>query len=870
MSTGSSGGIPPERILAPFGELDDPATPLTATEVADAVDCARRTAYNKLETLADRGELETKKVGARGRVWWRPSRVDGGAASDSETFRHESLISGALDAANVGVFVLDAELDVAWINEATERYFGLDRASILGRDKRELVREEISNAVGTSEAFVETVLATYRDNTYSEEFECHVAPGEGRKERWLEHRSEPIKSGPYAGGRIELYYDVTERRELERQLERQRDGLRNELDEVYERITDAFHTLDADWRFDHVNERAEALIGRTESELRGRYIWDVLPEAAERSFKDQFERAMETQESVTFEEHLPAADMWLEVHAYPSESGLSVYFRDISERKARGQELERYETILEAVGDPVYTLDSGGYLTFVNDAFCETFDVDREDVLGEYVSIAMADDDIERAREVIRGLLSADSRDSATLEYEMSMLDQTPTPVENNITLLPFGEEGTFQGTAGVLRDVTARKERELELQRQRAELTALNNLNSVVRDINEAVIEQSTRAEIERTVCDSLAESGSYRFAWIGDVDPKTHSIDPRMEAGVDGYLDAVRLSTDPDDPRGQGLAGEAARTKEMQATQHALDDPDFERWHEYAREYGYRSAAAIPIVHRDTLYGILGVYAERPEAFAGGEGEVIGRLSEIVGHAIASVERKRALMSDDVVEVKLRVPDRFDTIATDVSTDGTITLDRIVPLDNEVYLQYGTATEDAIPVLDALVEHRPHWEDVSFFDRRFGPARFEARLSDPPVLSLVASHGGALKEATIEDDDLHMTIHLSPNVDMRRIVDAIKEMYPATEMVTRRQITRSETAPARIRRVLTEELTERQRAALEVAFYSGFFEWPRKNSGEEIALSMDVSPTTFHQHLRKAEQKLLDGLLADDSASE
>jgi len=54
--------------LAVFENQDTPGTPLTTSEVADALDCARRTAYGKLEALADDGQLRTKKVGARGRV----------------------------------------------------------------------------------------------------------------------------------------------------------------------------------------------------------------------------------------------------------------------------------------------------------------------------------------------------------------------------------------------------------------------------------------------------------------------------------------------------------------------------------------------------------------------------------------------------------------------------------------------------------------------------------------------------------------------------------------------------------------------------------------------------------------------------------
>lgn len=72
------GHIPVEAALEVFDDRDDRARPLTATDVMEALECSRRTAHNKLQELVERGDLETRKIGARGRVWWVPleGRVD--------------------------------------------------------------------------------------------------------------------------------------------------------------------------------------------------------------------------------------------------------------------------------------------------------------------------------------------------------------------------------------------------------------------------------------------------------------------------------------------------------------------------------------------------------------------------------------------------------------------------------------------------------------------------------------------------------------------------------------------------------------------------------------------------------------------------
>jgi len=87
--------IAPADALAVFEAQDRPRTPLTAPEVADALGCARRTAYEKLVELTDRGALATKKVGARGRVWWRPASEDADVTpadgSDEDSTRQRTL-----------------------------------------------------------------------------------------------------------------------------------------------------------------------------------------------------------------------------------------------------------------------------------------------------------------------------------------------------------------------------------------------------------------------------------------------------------------------------------------------------------------------------------------------------------------------------------------------------------------------------------------------------------------------------------------------------------------------------------------------------------------------------------------------------------
>ena len=75
-------GIDPETVLDVFDAREDRARPVTASDVVDALGIARRTAHNKLNALVERGVLETRKVGARGRVFWVPLRDESDATRE--------------------------------------------------------------------------------------------------------------------------------------------------------------------------------------------------------------------------------------------------------------------------------------------------------------------------------------------------------------------------------------------------------------------------------------------------------------------------------------------------------------------------------------------------------------------------------------------------------------------------------------------------------------------------------------------------------------------------------------------------------------------------------------------------------------------
>lgn len=153
-----------------------------------------------------------------------------------------------LNSSKIGIFILAPDFSVAWANSILQHYFGLRGDEIIGRDKRQLVHDRIQNVVDNSETFVKKLFATYDNNTYIENFECQVFPGCGCGGHWLEHWSKPLEDGPYAGGRIEYYYDITTRKQAEQHLQQTHAGLEQQVREQARRLTENSRKLHEETR----------------------------------------------------------------------------------------------------------------------------------------------------------------------------------------------------------------------------------------------------------------------------------------------------------------------------------------------------------------------------------------------------------------------------------------------------------------------------------------------------------------------------------------------------------------------------------------------------------------------------------------------
>lgn len=128
---------------------------------------------------------------------------------------------------------------------------------------------------------------------------------------------------------------------------------REEIERILSSISDGFVTFDAEWRFTYMNRAAEQITGKSRAEVLGRAFWEIFPHARHNSTWGEFHEAKRTNKARSYESFNPQMGKWLGVRVFPNPTGLSVFFRDETERRRKDlqlQQAQRMETVGQLTG----------------------------------------------------------------------------------------------------------------------------------------------------------------------------------------------------------------------------------------------------------------------------------------------------------------------------------------------------------------------------------------------------------------------------------------------------------------------------------------------------------------------------------------
>ncbi|MDX1744991.1 MAG: bacterio-opsin activator domain-containing protein, partial [Halobacteriales archaeon] len=436
----------------------------------------------------------------------------------------------------------------------------------------------------------------------------------------------------------------------------------------------------------------------------------------------------------------------------------------------------------------------------------------------------------------------------------------------NKVDIAPIRDgDGEVTNYVGFQTDITARKEAEFEVKRERAQLDhLLSRINGLIREVTAALVESVTRADVEGAVTDRIASADIYDFAWIGEPDLSNDRIVPNAWAGdwdptADDLEVPLRGARDEDGGKYPDPVATAYETGELQV----ITDPDavaaFVATQPWMVDPGLQGIVAVPLVYRDTRYGVLTVYSTEVDGLNDRETVVLGALGRATATAINAIERGRILAADNVVELEFSIRDR-DLFFVDLSSR---TADPIV-YNGSVYKDDGTVlmffTTDASPdeVEQVVVDH-DDVRGVTLINQTDDGNLYEFSVAPDSIITVLAERGARTRSLTAEHGTSNVSVELPTEADARAILALLKDRYAEAELTAYRERERPPETKQEFIGQLKDTLTDRQLTALQRAYVSGYYEWNRPVSGDDLANSMGVARSTYHQHLRAAERKLI-----------
>ncbi len=228
------------------------------------------------------------------------------------------------------IVVLDENLLVCEANIPAEKLFGVDAGKLLNNNLAQYFSGDVHH------------LQALRDikNSGATFFEATVQKT-GGDTLFIDVHANLIM--PDGVPMIKVFLrDVTERKMAVVSLQK----ANQRVIHLLESTNDAYLALDENYVITYCNRQAEQLFQILRKDVLGQILWDELP-AFSTVFYEPFQLAVEKGSSAAFEVHYSPLNVWVETQVYPHPDGLSIFFRDITEKKAAEAELHAHRHHLE-------------------------------------------------------------------------------------------------------------------------------------------------------------------------------------------------------------------------------------------------------------------------------------------------------------------------------------------------------------------------------------------------------------------------------------------------------------------------------------------------------------------------------------------
>lgn len=378
-------------------------------------------------------------------------------------------------------------------------------------------------------------------------------------------------------------------------------------------------------------------------------------------------------------------------------------------------------------------------------------------------------------------------------------------------------------------------REREKRSKKQTEKYDRLNQLNKQIRAVNQTVMDAESHSDINQSVCDSLVEIEQFDFAWIAEPDYAENQLEPKARShAVNSYVDQTVFKLDSEN---SPPAVSAVEQREP------VVDPNIARgvqnsdWKNQALLSGYRCILSVPLVYDSVLHGVLTVYSTE----VGGVGDMaldtLSELGELIGFAHQTLSQRDALVSSDNVDVTLTVDDQeepFIRLASEVGSK--IEIQYITTQSDDSYLVY-VAFQDRISAEDVVEV----LEDFSLIDdfrliSKSDVLMFELVAYRDSSLFGLADLGAELVCADATENNLSLVVSVPRGDGVQSFIDRIRNRYPDVSLHSQRRRKSGENREGDGIGSPFDVLTDRQREILDIAYYSGYFNYPRALFGSRL----------------------------------
>ena len=377
--------------------------------------------------------------------------------NNSQRHEHYQLLN---EQTSSPVMVLNKDLQVCEVNGAAAELFGLQANKMIGSD--------FSGYFAVNEPCMKSLRAV--DQNGATAFEISLYRSDGA-ELYVGVYASLITLDKFPMVKVFLR-DLTKNKSAEDNLVR----VNNHVIHILESTSDAYIALDDNWKVTYFNKQAESLFQISRKDVLGDVLWEVVPDIAS-TFYQRFRHSLRDGVNLTFDSYYPPSDRWIETQTYPHSDGLSVYFRDITERRRADNLLRERElhlrTLLDNMLDGVMTVDSDGIIRTFNSAMQRMSGYLANEVIGQNVKILACEKNAEECNPGLWRFYEDDTSGGAGNRHEVEIIrrDGERFPAELSIGEMQVGDEWSYIVT---VLDLTEKKRAEAELIAHREQLEEL------------------------------------------------------------------------------------------------------------------------------------------------------------------------------------------------------------------------------------------------------------------------------------------------------------------------------------------------------------------------------------------------------------